>query len=149
MLFLFTAQSSVLSPQSSVLSPPASRSIFFCRFRLPFLLPLLVAASGCRFWLPFLVAVLHDLPVCAKLSLPIHYSRRSPVSIHPATLLHPWLKKLGFSLPSVHSSLSVSIRVHPWFKKLVFSLLTIHVHPYPSVVEEVGFSLFTGVSHVT
>jgi hypothetical protein len=28
-----------------------------CRFWLPFLLPLLVAASGCRFWLPLLVAV--------------------------------------------------------------------------------------------
>ncbi len=100
---------------SPVLPPlPASRSIFFCRFYCHFY---------CRFWLPFLVAVLHDFPACARLPFTIHYSRRSPVSIHPATLLHPWFKKLLFHYASRSDRT----------KRSYFLLLTIRVHSCPSV----------------
>ncbi len=147
-VIFFCFFSSLLSPQSSVLSPVPPR------FPLHFLLPLQVAvsfaASGCRFWLPFLVAVsgcrfARPSSVCQTV---LTDSLLTEVTcVHPPRYAPPSVvEEVGF-FTALCSQLT--IRVHPWFKKLVFSLLTIHVHPYPSVVEEVGFSLFTGVSHVT
>ncbi len=126
---------------SPVLPPLlASRSIFFCRFSLPFL----VAVSRCRFWLPFCTTS-QCVPDC-----PSRFTTHGG-HLCPSTPLRSSIRgsrSCFFTMPRVATeprgvifccSLFVSIRVHPCASVVQeVGFFTAHC-PCPSVVQEVGF----------